>query len=166
MSLERGTNTSDTGAYFYDVYQCADGKWVSVASIEGRFHAKLLELLKIDPALTGAQRDAANWDRIRSIFAQTFKTRTRDHWCALLEGTDACFAPVLSMEEAPAHPHLRSRGTFIEVDGVTQPAPAPRFSRTVPSMPTAPEQPDPDRALADWLSPDAVTALRASGVLL
>jgi len=165
MSLERGTNTSDSGAYFYDVYECADGKWVSVAPIEARFHAKFLELMNIDPAEIGPQRDAANWDRARAVLARAFKTRTRDEWCALLEGSDACFAPVLSMADAPVHPHLRSRGTFVEVDGVTQPAPAPRFSRTPPSTPTPPEKPDPEGALAPWLSAERISALREAGVV-
>src|SRR5690606_4509868 len=125
---------SDSGAYFYDVYACADGLLVSVAAIEGRFHADLLRLMEIDPAEIGEQRNRANWSKARAIFTEKFKTRTRAEWCALLEG-NACFAPVLSMAEAPEHPHMKARGTFIEVDGVVQPAPAPRFSRTVPDTP-------------------------------
>ena len=93
------------------------------------------------------------------------RTRTRDDWCALLEGSDACFAPVLDLDEAPQHPHSRARGTFVRVDGITQPAPAPRFSRTPPDKPTPPEAPDPDRALEGWLAPEEVRALKSSGVL-
>jgi crotonobetainyl-CoA:carnitine CoA-transferase CaiB-like acyl-CoA transferase len=164
VSLERGTNTSDSGAYFYDVYECADGKWVSVAPIEGRFHAELLRLMGIAPEQIGEQRDSKNWGRARAVVAKTFKTRTRAEWCKLLEGTDSCFAPVLTMAEAPQHEHLRSRDTFIDVDGVVQPAPAPRFSRSVPDKPTAPEAPDAEAALAGWMTNDAITRLKADGV--
>ncbi len=165
FSLERGTNMLDSGAYFYDVYQCSDGKWVSVAAIEGRFHAELLRLLEIDPAAIGERENKANWSRARELFAAKFRTRTRDEWCALLEGTDACFAPVLSLAEAPAHPHHAARGTFVTVDGVVQPAPAPRFSRTVPAHPTPPEKPDPRAALAGWMTAAQIDALAASGTI-
>jgi crotonobetainyl-CoA:carnitine CoA-transferase CaiB-like acyl-CoA transferase len=165
VSLERGTNTSDSGAYFYDVYECADGEWVSVASIEGRFHAELLRLMGIAPEDIGEQRDRKNWGRARAVLARTFETRSRAHWCKLLEGTDSCFAPVLSMAEAPQHEHLRARDTFVEVDGVVQPAPAPRFSRSVPEKPTAPAAPDPEGALAAWMTQDAIAKLKADGVL-
>lgn len=165
VSLERGTNTSDSGAYFYDVYECADAKWVSVASIEARFHAEFLRLMGIAPEEIGEQRDSKNWDRARAILARTFKTRSRAEWCKLLEGTDSCFAPVLTMAEAPQHEHLRARQTFVEVDGVVQPAPAPRFSRSVPEKPTAPEAPDAEGALAGWMTKDAIAKLRAEGVL-
>ena len=165
MSLERGTNTSDSGAYFYDVYECADGRWVSVAPIEARFHAQFLELMGISPAEIGAQRDAQNWDRAHGMLERAFKTRTRDEWCKLLEGTDACFAPVLSMAEAPLHEHLKARQTFVEIDGVVQPAPSPRFSRTVPDTPTPPAPPDAERALEGWLNTHETQALRAAGVL-
>jgi len=165
VSLDRGTNTSDSGAYFYDVYECADGKWVSVAAIEGRFHAEFLRLMGIAPEDIGEQRDSKNWDRARTVLARTFKTRSRAEWCKLLEGTDSCFAPVLSMAEAPQHEHLLARETFVEVDGVVQPAPAPRFSRSVPEKPTAPEAPDAEGALAGWMTKDAIAKLRAEGVL-
>jgi crotonobetainyl-CoA:carnitine CoA-transferase CaiB-like acyl-CoA transferase len=165
MSLERGTNTSDSGAYFYDVYECADGRWVSVAPIEARFHAEFLRLMGISPEEIGEQRDPQNWDRARGVLARAFKTRARDEWCKRLEGTDACFAPVLSMAEAPRHPHLAARKTFVDVDGVVQPAPAPRFSRTVPDTPTPPEQPDAVRALEGWMSEDEIRALQTKGVL-
>jgi crotonobetainyl-CoA:carnitine CoA-transferase CaiB-like acyl-CoA transferase len=165
MTLERGTNSLDSGAYYYDVYECADGKWISVAAIEGRFHEELLQRLQIAPQDIGEQRDRANWERARAVLARTFKTRTRAQWCALLEGTDACFAPVLSMDEAPGHAHSRARETFIDVAGVVQPAPAPRFSRTVPDTPTAPAPPDARRALADWLDATRIAQLERDGVL-
>ena len=165
FNLERGTNMLDSGAYFYDVYQCSDGQWVSVAAIEGRFHAELLRLLEIDPQAIGTQGDPSHWPKARALFAEKFRTRTRDEWCALLEGTDACFAPVLSVAEAPAHAHHAKRGTFITVDGIVQPAPAPRFSRTVPVHPTPPEKPDARAALADWMSAAEIDALAVSGTI-
>lgn len=168
MSLERGTNNSDSGAYFYDVYECADGLYVSVAAIEGRFHAELLRQLDIAPEEIGAQRDKANWPRARALFAARFRTKTRAEWCALLEGTDTCFAPVLGMDLAPAHPQLKARETFIEIDGVVQPAPAPRFSRTAAARPSAPQPVTPentDAALAPWLSKSEIEAIRTAGLI-
>jgi crotonobetainyl-CoA:carnitine CoA-transferase CaiB-like acyl-CoA transferase len=158
MLGERGTNLLDSGAPFYDVYRCADGKWISIAPIEGKFYAELLKRLEIDPAALGSQRERGDWQRARQVFAEKFMTRTRDEWCALLEGSDACFAPVLSADEAPRHPHLAARGTFIEVDGVTQPAPAPRFSRSPCATPRPPAPPDRESgiaALQDWLGDEA-----------
>jgi crotonobetainyl-CoA:carnitine CoA-transferase CaiB-like acyl-CoA transferase len=168
LSAERGTNAIDSGSHFCNVYECADGGWIAISPTEGRFHAELLRRLEIDPAAIGEQMDRAAWPRAYRVLAERFKTKTRDEWCALLEGTDACFAPVLSWEEAPRHPHLRARGTFVEVDGVIQPAPAPRFSRSVPEAPTPPQPVTPentDAALAAWLSPDDVASLRAAGTL-
>ncbi len=158
---ERGTNILDSGAPFYDVYACADGKWISIGPIEARFHAELLERMGIPADAIGPQMDTASWPHTREVLAAAFRTCTRAAWCDLLEGTDVCFAPVLSFAEAPSHPHLKARGTFVEVDGVVQPAPAPRFSRTPSAMPTppqAPQSPDADgvdAALAAWgLSPE------------
>ncbi|MPZ44337.1 MAG: CoA transferase [Betaproteobacteria bacterium] len=165
MSLERGTNATDTGAYYYDVYQCADGEWISIAPIEGRFHDELLRRIDIAPEEIGDQRDPTRWERARATFTRVFRTRTRQQWCELLEGSDACFAPVLSMAEAPRHPHLAARGTFVEVDGVVQPAPAPRFSRTTLETPAPPEPADAVRALEGWLCAEEIRALQASGVL-
>ena len=165
FELERGTNTSDSGAYYYDVYECADGGLVSVGAIEGRFHAELLRLMEIDPTAIGAQRDKDNWDAARAVLAAKFKTRPRDSWCKLLEGTDACFAPVLNLAEAPAHAHLKARGTFITVDGVVQPAVAPRFSRTLPEQPTAPAEADAQAALSGWLADDEVARLIEAGTV-
>ncbi|MBB5414693.1 CaiB/BaiF CoA transferase family protein [Paraburkholderia atlantica] len=164
----RGTNITDSGSHFYDVYECADGKWITVGPIEDKFYVELLRLLDIDPQTLGTQLDASNWPAARALFALKFKSRTREQWSSLLEHTDACFAPVLSWTEAPAHAHLKARGTFIEVDGIVQPAPAPRFSATVPAKPTAPEAPDAstvDAALAAWLDPGRIGELKEAGTL-
>ncbi|MPW05233.1 CoA transferase [Paraburkholderia sp. CNPSo 3155] len=164
----RGTNITDSGSHFYDVYECADGKWITVGPIEDKFYVELLRLLDIDPQTLGTQLDASNWPAARALFALKFKGRTREQWSSLLEHTDACFAPVLSWTEAPAHAHLKARGTFIEVDGIVQPAPAPRFSATVPAKPTAPEAPDAstvDAALAAWLDPGRIGELKEAGTL-
>jgi len=165
ISPVRGTNSFDSGAFYYDVYECADGKWVSVAPIEGRFRKEFLQRIGMDPALLGDQLDPSNWEHARSALAAHLKQRTRADWCALLEGTDACFAPVLSLAEAPENPQLKARETFIEIDSIVQPAPAPRFSRTVPLRPTAPEAPNPRRALEEWLTSDKLDKLIADGVL-
>ena len=165
---ERGTNHLDTGAHFYNVYECADGGWISIAPIEGKFYAELLRRLDIDPATMPPQMDRANWPEAQTQFAGLFKTRTRDQWCALLEGTDACFAPVLTTDEAPDHPHNAARRTYVEIDGVVQPAPAPRFSRTVPDLPIPPQPTGPEQAeaaLAAWLDPAEIAALKTAGTL-
>jgi len=131
-----GVNRIDGGAPDYDTYETADGKWVAIGAIEPQFYALLRDRL----GLTGdadfdARGDAAQWPALKAKLAALFRTRSRDEWCALLEGTDACFAPVLSLAEAPAHPHNEARGTFIELDGVIQPAPAPRYSATPTAAP-------------------------------
>ena len=127
---QRGANMLDTGAPYYDVYECADGKYVSVGSIEPQFYAELREKLQLDDPKWDAQNDKRQWPDLKAELAAIFKTRTRDEWCELIEGSDVCFAPVLSMSEAPDHAHNLARGTFTEVAGVVQPRPAPRFSRT------------------------------------
>jgi len=165
ISPDRGTNSFDSGAFYYDVYECADGKWVSVAPIEGRFRREFFKRIGMDPGLLGDQADSANWENARSVLAEHLKKRTRAEWCALLEGTDACFAPVLSLAEAPEHPQLKARNTFVEIDGIVQPAPAPRFSRTVPPRPTPPEAPNPRRALEGWMVSGKLDQLLADGVL-
>jgi alpha-methylacyl-CoA racemase len=162
-SDRRGTNLLDTGAPFYDVYETSDGGWLAVGPLEPAFYAELLRLLDLTD--TAPDRlDPAQWPSLRSLLADTFRTRTRDEWTELLEGTDACVEPVLSYAEAPAHPHLAARGTYVEHHGVVQPAPAPRFSRTPASLTTPPPSPGADTrsALAAW-GIDDVDALLASG---
>lgn len=134
-----GTNLLDTGAHFYDVFQCSDGKYVSIGSIEPQFYALLLEKtgLTNDPEFA-KQMDASQWPVLKTKLQGVIKQKTQAQWCAIMEGTDVCFAPVLTMSEAALHPHNVARKTFIELDGVTQPAPAPRFSRTSTRTPSAP----------------------------
>ncbi|MDG1366377.1 MAG: CaiB/BaiF CoA-transferase family protein [Acidimicrobiales bacterium] len=127
---ERGTNMLDTGAHFYDVYETSDGKYVSIGSIEPQFYAELRETLGLTDPKWDQQMTRNAWPELKDELAAIFKNRTRDEWCELMEHTDICFAPVLSLAEAPQHPHNVHRGTFIEYEGITQPRPAPRFSRT------------------------------------
>ncbi|MEZ5727090.1 MAG: CaiB/BaiF CoA-transferase family protein [Burkholderiaceae bacterium] len=129
-SGERGTNMGDGGAHFYDVYECADGRYISVGAIEAPFYQALRRLCGLDDAAFDAQWDAARWPGLKDRVAAVFRRKTRDEWCSLLEGSDACFAPVLDLDEAPRHPHNVARATFAEVGGVMQPAPAPKFSAT------------------------------------
>ncbi|MBV7501856.1 CaiB/BaiF CoA-transferase family protein [Achromobacter sp. ACM05] len=166
---ERGTNLIDSGAPFYDVYACRDGRYVSIGPLEAKFFKQLLTLLELPPELAGWQSDRARWPALREQLAQAFAARSRDEWTARLEGADACFAPVLNFDEAPNHPHLRARGTFIEVDGIAQPAPAPRLSRNK-APPIAPVA-APLRgtsalaALGRWLPPAALERAQAQGLL-
>ncbi|KAB2964763.1 CaiB/BaiF CoA-transferase family protein, partial [Zoogloea sp.] len=132
-SSDRGSNLLDGGAHFYDTYRCADGKYISIGPIEPQFYALFLEKAGITDPDFRLQWERARWPELKTRLAMHLETRSRAEWCALLEGSDACVAPVLSMDEAPEHPHNRARGTFIELDGVIQPAPAPRFSRSVPA---------------------------------
>jgi alpha-methylacyl-CoA racemase len=165
---QRGANHLDGGAHFYNVYQCADGGWISIAPIEGKFYAELLRRLDIDPATMPPQMSQDSWPAAQARLAGLFKTRTRDEWCRLLEGTDACFAPVLTTDEAPHHPHNAARGTYVEIDGIVQPAPAPRFSRTRPDLPVPPQPTGTETtaaALAPWLAPDEIAALQAVGTI-
>lgn len=167
-SNQRGENLLDGGAHFYDVYACADGRHVAIGAIEPQFYAELLELCGIDDPTFHPQRDPARWPVLKHRLADVFRTRTRDEWCALLEGTDACFAPVLDWDEAPAHPHNVERETFIDIDGVVQPAPAPRFSRTPGRRPTAPAArgAHSESILADWgVAAATVERLRDGGVI-
>jgi alpha-methylacyl-CoA racemase len=135
----RGVSLLDTGAHFYDVFECADGEWVSVGSIEPQFYALLLEKTGLtgDPEFTN-QMDKTQWSTLKRKLAKVFKTKTQSQWNEIMEGTDVCYAPVLRMSEAAQHPHNVARNTFIEVAGVTQPAPAPRYSRSATDLPTAP----------------------------
>lgn len=149
----RDDNLLDGGAHFYDTYETADGKYVSIGSIEPQFYALLLEKtgLKDDPAFA-IQMLKPEWKTLSSKLAAVIRTKTRDEWTALMEGTDVCFAPVLDMAEAPKHPHNVARETFVEVAGVVQPAPAPRFSRTPGAIQGAPVSPgsDAQAVFADW----------------
>jgi alpha-methylacyl-CoA racemase len=167
-SDEREANLLDGGAPFYDCYACADGKMISIGAIEPQFYTQLLELAGAEDPQFRKQWRQADWPELKRKFTALFATRTRDDWCALLEGTDVCFAPVLDMAEAPHHPHNAARATFVERDGVTQPAPAPRFSRTpadIGSPPSTPGQ-DSTRVLADWgWSEASVEALQRAGVV-
>jgi len=167
-SDEREANLLDGGAPFYDTYACSDGKFISVGAIEPQFFARLLALAgTVDEGF--AQRwDKAQWPQQKARLAALFASRTREEWCRLLEGTDVCFAPVLDMAEAPRHPHNAARRTFVEIDGVTQPAPAPRFSHTVPPTPAAPSSPgqDSESILRDWgFTAESIEALRAAEVI-
>lgn len=151
-SPERGANLLDGGAPFYDSYACQDGKFITVGAIEPQFYALMLQLAGIDDPQFNAQMDRAQWPELKAKLAALFATRARAQWCELLEGTDVCFAPVLDMDEAPLHPHNAARATFVEIDGVTQPAPAPRFSRTAPGVARGPSGvgDDSEAVLRDW----------------
>jgi alpha-methylacyl-CoA racemase len=168
-SEERGANLLDGGAHFYDVYETADGGYVSIGSIEPQFYAELLRLTGLEAESDlPAQMDRSQWPAMKERLAAVFRTRTRDQWCELMEGTDVCFAPVLTMREAARHPHNQARNTFVEVEGVTQPAPAPRFSRTPGGIAGPPAVPGAhtDEALTDWgLSDDEIAKLRSLGAL-
>lgn len=169
LAAERGTNPTDSGSHFYDTYQCADGKWISIGSIETKFYAELLRKLELTPEELGDQWKPENWPRAQAIVAERFRQKTREEWTAILEGSDVCFAPVLSFDEAPSHPHFVARKSFIEVDGIAQPAPAPRFSRSMPDTPTPPEAPSAatvNEALAGWLDSPRLEKWRRKGVFV
>jgi alpha-methylacyl-CoA racemase len=167
-SDERGTNLLDTGAHFYDVYETADGRHVAVGAIEPQFHAELVRLTGLDFPDGANHLDPQVWPDTRERLAEIFRSRTRDDWCALLERSEACVVPVLGLGEAPAHEHNRERGAFIELDGVTQPAPAPRFSRTPAATPHPPPEPGAglETALAAWgFSGAEVEGLTGAGLI-
>jgi len=165
---ERGANLLDSGAHFYDVYETSDGRYVSVGSIEPQFYAELIEKLGLAGEELPAQMARDEWPAFKERVADLFRSRTRDEWCEIMEGSDVCFAPVLSMSEAPGHPHNVARGTFTEVDGLVQPAPAPRFGRTpgeVTRPPCTPGQ-HTNEALGDWgFTPDEIAGLREKGAV-
>jgi alpha-methylacyl-CoA racemase len=137
---ERGSNLLDGGAPFYSVYETSDGQYVSIAALENKFFADLARRIGLETPFVQRQMDRTLWPELRARLTAIFKSRTRAQWCELLEGTDACFAPVLSIEEAPAHAHNTRRGVFVELNGFPQPAPAPRFSRTQPETPRPPPE--------------------------
>ena len=138
---DRGTNLLDTGAPFYDVFECSDGKFISIGSIEPQFYSELLRITGLDQQENPKQMDRQSWDEMKSKIASAIKSKSREEWENLMEGTDVCFAPVLTIDEAYDHPHNLERNTFIEVAGVKQPAPAPRFSRTPASITSPPPHP-------------------------
>jgi alpha-methylacyl-CoA racemase len=164
-----GTQYFDTGAHFFEVYQCADGGWISVACIEPQFYADLRRRLGLlDDPLFDRQRDPATWAECKARLAALFATRPRSEWCALLEGGDACVAPVLTLSEAAAHPHNVARGTFVEVDGVRQPAPTPWFSRTpatLDRLPGVAGQHTREILSASGFGADEIESLLASGAV-
>lgn len=165
---ERGTNLLDGGAPFYDTYECADGRHVAVGALEPQFYAALLNGLGLADAGLPAQLDRSGWPELRRRLAAAFATRSRDEWAQVFAGTDACVAPVLTMDEAVAHPHAQARSSFTEVGGVVQPAPAPRFGRSPAGQPAAPPRPgaDTDSVLAGLgLSAEQTAGLRARGVV-
>ncbi|WP_026075807.1 CaiB/BaiF CoA transferase family protein [Noviherbaspirillum massiliense] len=168
-TTRRESNLLDGAAHFYDCYACADGKFISIGAIEPQFYAQLLERIGIeDEGLLKQLQEQMNprrWPELKQALAAIFRKRTRDEWCALLEGSDACFAPVLDMDEAPQHPHNQARATFIDIAGVTQPAPAPRFSRTPAEKPEPASAPgaDTERVLAAWgFNAERIAELRAA----
>ncbi len=165
---DRGVNVLDTGAPFYEVYDTSDGKWFCVGAIEPQFYAELLKVLGLDSADLPAQNDRAQWSAMKERFAAIFRTRTRDEWAEAFAGTDACGAPVLSPWEAHTYPHNVERGTFVEVEGVVQPGPVPRFSRTPAAVTRAPTVAgaEASEALASWgVDDDRLAALRAAGAV-
>ncbi|HOM12049.1 MAG TPA: CaiB/BaiF CoA-transferase family protein [Rubrivivax sp.] len=165
-SQQRGSNLLDGGAPFYDTYETADGKHVAIGALEPKFFAELAQRIGLDARFVKGQYDRRLWPELRAAMAAILRGKTRDEWCALLEGSDACFAPVLSMTEAPAHAHARARAAFVEVDGVVQPGPAPRFGRSTPdALRAAPHIGEhTDQVLAEaGFSAGEIAALHAAG---
>jgi alpha-methylacyl-CoA racemase len=164
----RASNVLDGAAPFYDTYETKDGQHVAIGAIEPKFYAELIDKMGLKGEKLPSQMDVANWPKTKARFAEVFRTKTREEWCAVLEGSDACFAPILSMAEAPKHPHNVARGAFVEQNGFAQPAPAPRFSRTRPEIQGPPPQrgEHTDAALADWgFAKDDIATLRAAGAI-
>jgi alpha-methylacyl-CoA racemase len=165
---QRRDNMLDGGAHFYDTYQCADGRWISIGSIEPQFYALLLEKTGISDPEFQQQLNRALWPSLKERLAGVIRQKTRDEWCEIMDATDICFAPVLNMDEAPAHPHNAARQTFVAIDGVVQPAPAPRFSATPGAIQSGPPAigAHNETALADWgFSAAEIQALKAAEAL-
>jgi alpha-methylacyl-CoA racemase len=165
---ERGANLLDGGAFFYGAYECSDGKFVAIGPIEPQFYRLFLAKMDIDDPDLVEHYDPSVWPQQRAKLAARFRQRPRDEWCALLEGTDACLAPVLDMDEAPEHPHNRARGVFVTVDDIVQPAPAPRLSRTPAAIQSAPPEPgaDTEAVLSEWgFDATELAALREAGAI-
>ncbi|WP_208027041.1 CaiB/BaiF CoA transferase family protein [Rhabdothermincola sediminis] len=168
FNTERGTNWLDSGAHYYEVYETADGGWLSVGAIEPAFYANLLRGLGLADEDLPDQHDASQWPAMKERFAAVFRTRTRDEWMEVFAELDACVAPVLTFAEAPRHPHLRARSTYVDVEGIVQPAPAPRFDRTPASLgrPPAPAGQHTDEVLAEaGYDPQAIAVLRQQGAV-
>lgn len=168
MTNERGTNATDSGAPFYDVYECADGRWISLGPVEAKFYAEALRVLGLPKDMVQDQWQRETWPAAKQRIAAVVRTRTRDQWCQAFEGVEACFAPVLAIDEAPRHPHLQARGTYTDIDGVTQPMPAPRFSATPNGKPQAfrPwKAQDAGEILGPWLDEQAIAQAREAGVI-
>ncbi len=166
LNHERGSNSLDSGSHFYEVFECSDGEWISIAPVEAKFYELLLK--KLDLVIDTQQLDRNGWAAAKMKMAKRFRSQTRDYWTALLEGTDVCFAPVLNLDEAMAHPHFIERGTYVEVAGHMQPGTAPRFSRTVPSKPTQGVAASPATAhdaLKGWLDAKEVDEAMTAGLL-
>jgi len=167
-SPERGTNMIDSGAPYYDVYQTADGRWLSVAAVEPRFYRVLLDILGLAQESLPAQDDRSSWPWMKERFAAVIRTRTRADWCARADGRDACIAPVLEAGEVESDAQLRARGSFVRHHGILQPAPAPRFSQTPARLSLPPPVPGQHtrEALADWgICEERISALRRSGAV-
>ena len=167
-SNKPGTNLLDSGAHFYETYETADGKFIAIGSIEPQFYNLLLKLAEIEDPEFENQLDFNQWPYLKEKLAAVFKSKTRDQWCEIMEGSDVCFAPVLSMSEAPQHAHYKYRKTFTQIDGVLQPAPAPRFSRTKPSIKNPPPSPGQDTGAvleAFGFSSDEIKTLRMAEVI-
>ncbi|HZJ26699.1 MAG TPA: CaiB/BaiF CoA-transferase family protein [Acidimicrobiia bacterium] len=166
---ELGTNVLDSGAPFYDTYETADGTFISLGSLEPQFYAELINRLGLaDDVDLARQMDTTTWPEMCERFTALFKTKTRDEWCEILEHTDVCFAPVLTMDDAIHHPHIRARGTIVNEYGLDQPAPAPRFSRTPGAIQRPPAWPGEhtDQVLGEWgFAADEITALRDAGAV-
>jgi alpha-methylacyl-CoA racemase len=166
-SLDRGTNRLDGGAHFYDTYETLDGKYISIGSIEPQFYAQLLEVANLPAEEFGQQMDRSRWPDLKRAIADVFLQKTRDQWCELMEGSDICFAPVLDLKEAQDHPHNVARQTYVDVGGIKQPAPAPRFSRTEPSIrhEARPYGSDTEAVLTDLgYTSEQLTAMREQSV--
>jgi alpha-methylacyl-CoA racemase len=167
-SLQRGTNIVDSGAPFYEVYETSDGRYITIAAVEKKFYLELIERIGLSGQDLPKQGSAKDWPQLKQRFSELFKTRTQKEWCEILEGTDACFAPVLDIEECIAHPHNSFRKIHLEIDGVINPAPAPRFSHTPSEISKTPSAigEDSSEILADWgYSNDEIERLKSAGAI-
>jgi alpha-methylacyl-CoA racemase len=167
-SDQRASNRLDSGAPWYNVYRCKDDRFVAVGSNEPRFYRETLRVLGLREQDLPDQHDKSGWPKVKEIFATVFRTKTRDEWCALFADTEACVSPVLSLAEAPSHPHQAARGNFVECDGIVQPAPAPRFSRTPAAIRRPPSKvgEHTDAVLSEWgFAPDELARLKSAGAI-